>query len=179
MHRKPRLFRPRNDARAAALIAAALLFVPAGAWAEQTGEEKNTFEKAGDIASQPVRDVGIAKSSIPPVLKEAIAAPYATPRRQDCRWLNYELARLNQALGPDFDIEDKPQEDKVERLAFAGGEMLVNSIIPFRGLVREISGAGPADRRRTAAINAGLARRGYIRGLAHIKSCPPPKPAAK
>ncbi|WP_231848707.1 hypothetical protein [Sphingobium sp. SYK-6] len=133
--------------------------------------KEEELEKAGRIASQPARDVGISKRKVPPVLQEAVKKPYAVPRRQDCRWLNYELARLNQALGPDFDVEDKSDEDKVEQLAYAGGEMIVNSLIPFRGLVREISGAGPADRRRTAAINAGLARRGYLRGLATAKSC--------
>lgn len=140
---------------------------------DQRTDEEKRIEKAGDIAVQPVRDVGLTSSGIHPALSDAVVAPYKVPKRMDCRWLNWELARLNQALGPDFDIEDKPQEDKVERLAFAGGEMVVNSLIPFRGLVREISGAAPSDRRKAAAVNAGLARRGYIRGLAQTKSCPP------
>jgi hypothetical protein len=141
--------------------------------ADQRTDEERRIEKAGDIAVQPVRDVGLTNSGIHPALSDAVIAPYKVPKRMDCRWLNWELARLNQALGPDFDIEDKPQEDKVERLAFAGGEMVVNSLIPFRGLVREISGAAPSDRRKAAAVNAGLARRGYIRGLAQTRSCPP------
>ncbi len=41
----------------------------------------------------------------------------------------------------------------------------MNSLIPFRGLVREVSGAGPAERRLNAAIDAGIARRGFLRGL--------------
>jgi len=131
----------------------------------------DTLERAGHIATQPVRDVGITKDRIPRVLQEAVDDTYAPPPRESCAWLNYELARLDQALGPDFDAEVEENEDKVERLALAGGEMIVNSIIPFRGLVREISGAAPAERRRLAAVNAGLARRGYIRGLAKAKDC--------
>ena len=49
--------------------------------------------------------------------------------------------------------------------------MIVNSLIPFRGLVREVTGAAPAERRLQAAIGAGLARRGYLRGLAETRHC--------
>lgn len=169
---------PRRGPNAArglvlAVLALAAAWPPAAAaqGRDKTPEEED-LERAGRIASQPVRDVGIAKGRIPLVLQEAVDRPYAPPRRQDCRWLAYELARLDQALGPDFDVDDKSEEDKVEQIAFAGGEMIVNSLIPFRGLVREISGAAPADRRKAAAINAGLARRGYIRGLAAAARCP-------
>ena len=57
------------------------------------------------------------------------------------------------------------------RLAEAGGKAVVNSIIPFRGLVREVSGAAPAQRQLNAAIDAGLARRGYLRGVARGRNC--------
>jgi hypothetical protein len=141
--------------------------------APRSGEEKDkTLEKAGDVATQPVRDVGITKSKIPPVLQQAVTAPYAPPRRKSCASLRNELTLLNEALGPDFDENRKKNEDKAEQLALAGGEMVVNSLIPFRGLVREISGAAPADRRKAVAINAGIARRGFIRGLAMARGCP-------
>ncbi len=88
--------------------------------------------------------------------------------------------QLNAALGPDFD-GDQRGDDRATQLAQAGGEMVVNSLIPFRGVVREISGAAAADARRVAALNAGLARRGFLRGLAHERRCKvpvsPPPPA--
>jgi hypothetical protein len=37
--------------------------------------------------------------------------------------------------------------------------------------VREISGAAPAERRLQAAVTAGVARRGYLRGQAAAKGC--------
>jgi len=135
-------------------------------------DEGEMMDRAGRIAVQPVRDVGIARDHIPPVLQEAAADPYAVPEHESCPWLNYELARLDQALGPDFDADAGRDANRAQRIALAGGEMVVNSLIPFRGLVREISGAAPAERRRLAATNAGLARRGYIRGLAQAKGCP-------
>ncbi|MBT2186312.1 hypothetical protein [Sphingobium nicotianae] len=132
----------------------------------------DALDKAGKIAIQPARDVGISKSSIPLVLQEAVKDPYAPLHRQNCAWVDYELARLNQALGADFDANQKANEDKATQIALAGGEMVVNSLIPFRSLVREISGAAPADRRKTAAVNAGLARRGYVRGIGVVLNCP-------
>ena len=48
--------------------------------------------------------------------------------------------------------------------------------------VRE-RGAAPAERRLQAAVTAGIARRGYIRGMAAAKGCKiapiAPEPAAK
>jgi CheY-like chemotaxis protein len=52
--------------------------------------------------------------------------------------------------------------------------MLIDTTLPEMenlGLVREISGAAPAERRLQAAVTAGIARRGYLRGLAGARSC--------
>jgi hypothetical protein len=67
----------------------------------------------------------------------------------------------------------------VTQLAEAGGAMVVNSLIPFRGIVREVSGAAAKERRMRAAVNAGLARRGYLRGLAATKGCRLPARSAR
>jgi hypothetical protein len=48
---------------------------------------------------------------------------------------------------------------------------VVNSIIPFRGVVRELSGSAEADRRLQAATDAGIARRGFLRGVQRIRGC--------
>jgi len=148
------------------------------AWAQdkaadsaKDGDKDKTRSEAERVATQPVRDVGIARTNIDPVLQEALKAPYAPAGNGRCAAINAELTKLNTALGPDFDDNPKANEDKAERLALAGGEMLVNTLIPFRGLVREISGAAPAERRKASAISAGTARRGYLRGLAQIRKC--------
>ena len=48
---------------------------------------------------------------------------------------------------------------------------MVNSIIPFRGIVRELTGAAAAQRRYADAIDAGYARRGFLRGLQTARRC--------
>lgn len=129
---------------------------------------EGTAKKAGQIATQPVRDVGISKREIPPVLVEAVEAPYATAGVRTCRQITGAMAELNEVLGPDFVAGEVKKENKAGKLAEAGGKTIINSIIPFRGLVREVTGAAPADRQMNAAIDAGLARRGFLRGV-HLK----------
>ncbi|MBY8825729.1 hypothetical protein [Sphingomonas colocasiae] len=133
-------------------------------------EKQSDLDKAGNIASQPVRDLGIKKGEIPEVLQKAVQAPYASPPR-GCRPINVELGELNAALGEDFGVGTEANENRTGKIAEAVGKTIVNSLIPFRGLVREISGAAPAERRLQAAVAAGIARRGYLRGLAGATKC--------
>ncbi|KQS01849.1 hypothetical protein ASG11_13555 [Sphingomonas sp. Leaf357] len=132
----------------------------------QAQDKKNTGQVAGDIASQPARDVGIAKTKIPPVLKSAAAAPYA--QLKSCTQINSAIRELTSALGPDLDSGSNAPRAGI---AEVGGRAVVNSLIPFRGVVREVSGAAPAQRRLDAAISAGYARRGFLRGLKIAKRC--------
>jgi hypothetical protein len=48
---------------------------------------------------------------------------------------------------------------------------VVSSLIPFRGLIRELSGANAQDRAIQAAIQAGLARRGFLKGVGAVRRC--------
>lgn len=146
----------------------ALLLTAPGVAVAQSNE---TLKKAGDIASQPARDVGASNKEIPPVLQNAVEAPYAMPKNRTCKGLNTAILELNEVLGPDFAMGKEANENKTSKIAEAVGKTIVNSIIPFRGLVREISGAAPAERRLEAAIATGIARRGYLRGLATAKAC--------
>ncbi|QGP79781.1 hypothetical protein [Sphingobium sp. CAP-1] len=131
----------------------------------------DTLDKAGKIATQPARDVGLDKDEIPPVLLKAVENPYASPPSRTCKGLKASLGELNAVLGEDFTVGAKANENRTGKIAEAVGKTVVNSLIPFRGLVREISGAAPAERRLQAAVTAGIARRGYLRGIAGAKGC--------
>lgn len=167
----------------AALIAFSLMLgAPATAQepAQKTTQDKKdeaeqprdgVLDKAGKIATQPGRDLGLDKDEIPPVLVKAVENPYAAPPSRSCKGLKASLGELNAVLGPDFTVGRKANEGRAGKIAEAVGRAVVNSIIPFRGLVREISGAAPAERRLQAAVTAGIARRGYLRGLAAGKGC--------
>ncbi|MFZ2995636.1 hypothetical protein [Sphingobium sp.] len=159
------------------IIAAISLCVVSGAASAQDKDRPrdDTMRKAGTIASQPARDVGLEKDQIPPVLLKAVDNPYAPPASRTCKGLTNALGELNGVLGQDFVVGAQANENRTGKIAEAVGKTVVNSLIPFRGLVREISGAAPAERRLEAAVTAGVARRGYLRGLAAAKGCKPPK----
>lgn len=157
-----------------ALALSLLLATPAMAAqdSKQEPEKKDdTLRKAGDIAIQPARDIGLDKDRIPEVLTAAAENPYAAPPSRSCKGLNRSLGELNAVLGDDFTVGEKANENRTGKIAEAVGKTVVNSLIPFRGLVREISGAAPAERRLQAAVTAGIARRGYLRGMASAKGC--------
>ena len=130
-------------------------------------------DKAEDIVTQPARDVGITKVKIPAVLAKASEDPYSLEGLKSCRQIAGVVQELNLALGPDFKAGDKYQENRAAKLAEAGGTSVINGLIPFRSLVREATGAAPADRRLRAAVNAGFAQRGFLRGVYLNRKCKP------
>jgi hypothetical protein len=133
-------------------------------------------KETGRIVSQPARDVGASKIKVPPILEQAETDPYTIARTQNCATITAELTELDVALGPDFVAGgEEKKENKAGKLAAAGGQTVVNALIPFRGLVREISGAAPAQRRLNDAVDAGNARRGFLRGLMVSKGCRTPE----
>jgi hypothetical protein len=138
--------------------------------AAQAQTQDSDGKKAGRIVSQPVRDVGISKSKVPPVLQAASENPYALRQTQSCGQIAAAIRELNGPLGPDFGTGSAANEHRAS-VAEVGGSAVVNSLIPFRGVVREVSGAASADRRLSAAVDAGIARRGFLRGLQQGRRC--------
>lgn len=126
-----------------------------------------------DIAMQPAKDIGVKKTPIPPVLSSAEVSPYAMNDASNCAAMAQALADLDEALGPDYTVERLPAENRNAKIAEAGGRAVVNSIIPFRGIVREVTGAAAADRAMATAVDAGIARRGFLRGLSTAQGCEP------
>jgi hypothetical protein len=144
---------------------AMLAVVPASA---QTGQKQSNIQQAEQVATQPARDVGIEKTKTPPLLIEVSKNPYSASGTATCGQIASAISNLNAVIGPDYVTAAAP---KKQSIAKAGGQAVVNSLIPFRGLVREVSGAAPAERRYDAAVTAGFARRGFLRGLQRARGC--------
>lgn len=161
--------------RACGLAVLALVAGAALAQGEASPEQKSrlhqSLDTGGRIAAQPVHDVDASRTKIPPVLQAASGDPYSLVGARNCAQIARSIAALTDALGPDFASGPAKKENKAGKLAEAGGKSIVNAIIPFRGLVREISGAAPAQRRLNDAVDAGLARRGFLRGLQSARRC--------
>jgi len=144
---------------------AVLVALPASA---QTSQSDSNVKQAGQVVSQPARDVGIAKTKTPPLLVEVSKDPYGLAGTATCRQIAASISDLSALIGPDYDSTGAP---KKQSLVKAGGQAVVNTLIPFRGIVREVSGAAPAERRYDAAVTAGFARRGFLRGLQRARKC--------
>jgi hypothetical protein len=137
----------------------------------EDGNKNAQSNSARSIASQPAKDIGAVRQDIPPVLLSASSNPYSRASTRTCKEIKRNIAELDDVLGPDFDVGADRNENRLGKVAEAGGKTIVNSIIPFRGLVREITGAAPAQRRLNTGIDAGFARRGFLRGAAISRGC--------
>jgi hypothetical protein len=142
------------------------------AFAQTTPREPaSTGERVEQIATEPARDVGLQRVTTPPVLEAARANPYSLAGTRNCAGIGGELRDLDRALGPDFDAPLARAGSRAGRIAEAGGRAVVNTIIPFRGVVRELSGSAEADRRMQAAVEAGRPPRGVQRGRGAHRGC--------
>jgi hypothetical protein len=158
---------------AAALLAA--LLTSAAAQAQVVPEPD-----VAEVAKTPLRDLGIDARDIPEVLQQAARDPYSIAGLQTCNALVSEIARLDMVLGADYDIAEDTSEKRLSEGRI--GQSIVGSIIPFRGIVREATGAARADRTLRAAYTAGMARRAFLKGLGLGRGCTypaRPKPAAE
>jgi hypothetical protein len=122
-------------------------------------------------AETPLRNANIVRQTIPPVVSAAMAAPYAHPRPMTCQAIAKEVAALDQALGPDFDAGGGKSNT---HLAPSALKVAANTLIPFQGVLRFVSGAEAHDRKVVRAIIAGSARRSYLKGLGEARRCPAP-----
>ncbi len=150
---------------AAVLVAGAMLGAPLAA---QVNPDR---PDVGDVAMTPLDDLGITSKDIPEVLLRAVLDPYSMEHMHTCNSMTAEIMRLDGVLGEDYDAyaEGKGGFD-VGRAA----QSLVGSIIPFRGVVREVTGAAGKDREMAAAITAGMVRRGFLKGVGLERGCEVP-----
>ena len=169
----------------AALIACALVLPLAGCLTTredgsprvETSSEANR-ESLKSAAQAPLRDLNVARTKVPKVLLEAMADPYARPPNGwKCPQMIALSRPLDDALGADLDTPSKDEDDLMEKgrgagLGFVAGA--ASDAIPFRGWVRRLSGAERHDRFVQGAINAGVVRRAYLKGLGESKGCEAP-----
>ena len=157
----------RRSLTIALLLAAA---APTAGFA-QSGQDNSTATEAGRIAVRPAQDIGVVKTKVPPLLAQAAEDPYSMNGAGSCPAIATSVRALSNVLGPDFGDDAPVRGTKKGAIAKAGGTALVDSIIPFRGLVREVTGAASAERRVQLATFAGVARRGFLRGIYRTRGC--------
>lgn len=155
------ILKPSRDFALTALAALALAS-PVNAQVQEAEPD------AEDIARTPLADLNIDAKDIPAALVEAAQDPYATNELTDCNAIVSEVAKLDQVLGNDYDLAGEQEGGLSEgRVA----QNVVGGLIPFRGLVREVSGAAGDQRKAQAAVTAGMVRRGFLKGLGLQRGC--------
>jgi hypothetical protein len=153
------------------VLSAGLACAPAVAQDDVTQDDVSV----GDVMLTPLNDLNLSKDPIPPVLIRAHAAPYDDVGLTDCTQVLQEIGNLDAVLGEDFDTAQRERDGaSPEKMAqdFLGG------FIPFRGVIRHLSGADQHAWEFKEAITAGLARRAYLKGLGQGMGCAyPARPA--
>jgi hypothetical protein len=118
--------------------------------------------------------MGLRKGEIPAILIAAENDPYGIPGGR-CPAIAAEVQRLDAVLGDDIDVA---QTQRGRTSPGRVAQSVVGSFIPFRGVIRELSGASEQERRLQVAIYAGTARRSFLKGIGLQRGCAwPARPA--
>ncbi|MFM5932073.1 MAG: hypothetical protein ACKOPQ_14295 [Novosphingobium sp.] len=163
-----------------ARLAAVLLVLATGAAraGEPQAPDKPVTDRpvtAGDVVATPVGDLGLRKDDIPPLLLAAQVDPYGLAGMRRCAAIASAIGELDAVLGEDIDVV-QARESRVSAGRLA--QSAVSSFIPFRGVIRELSGANAQERRLQQAIYAGSVRRAFLKGVGLERGCRyPARPA--
>jgi hypothetical protein len=166
-------FLKMRSTMALVLAGAALALAPAALGAQDKGEapDKPITERdvdAKDVALTPLGDLNLRKGEIPKLLLAAQVMPYDLYGLGRCAQLAAAIGELDAILGDDIDLATaKGQSISPGRVA----QSVAGSFIPFRGVIRELSGANAQERKVQAAIYAGVARRAFLKGVGQQRGC--------
>ena len=163
--------------RVALFLAVAPFALAAPAWAQTAADPDNV--RAEDVAMSPLADVNLHKKDVPPVLEAALANPYDLAGLKTCAGFSSAIMDLDSALGDDIDVaRAKTDDEKMGNSAGAIAKSVIGSFIPFRGVIRELSGANAQQRAWDRALYAGSVRRAFLKGVGQSKGCAyPARPA--
>lgn len=131
----------------------------------------------GYAASTPIRDFNFAQHPIPRQLLD-LQNPYGTTRQSGCAVWAEEINQLSTALFINRDRRVGFRRDgrdltaRTGNLRDTGVAAASTSFIPFRSVVRELSGAAQLEREAAAASDRGRHRIGYLIGLGRASRCP-------
>jgi hypothetical protein len=151
-------------------LALAALALPACAFAQQGAPEESTIKDTANSVTEPFDG-----KEVPPKLLEIQGDPYSLAGLGKCAAIIREVEELNGVLGPDVNEQvDKDRAKKREETAGRVAGTVAGGIIPFRGLIGEVTGANAERRRYAAAVYAGTVRRGFLKGVGLERDCKAP-----
>lgn len=130
-------------------------------------------------ARAPLRDFNLMKETIPPLLI-AIEYPYKIDGPVYCDRLVAEVTALDSILGVGMDHYEE-EGSRGERAAEAATNAAQNALkdaatgwIPYRSVLRRLSGATKHEREIHKAYERGRIRRAFLKGVGGAFQCPYP-----
>lgn len=152
---------------------------------------ENTVHDSYNTATTPLKDLGVTEDDIAEVLKANMDAPYAHAPKFNCQAALLEIAQIDAALGPDVDaprtglkanagfaVDEDTILDRGADLAHdsvVGFVRAQTNILPFRSVIRQITGAKHHEKEMARAEMAGRLRRAYLKGMLQANGkCPAP-----
>lgn len=146
--------------------------VAAGGCASTTYAHRAGDNRIQGAFEQPFRDVSVMRENPPDVLIHAAQGPYALPGDGGCSAILAEIAALDLVLGPDLDATDRPpSRSNTDVASLVSGAVGGIIGLPYRSIVRTLSGAENRARVVREAIFAGMVRRAFLKGVAHADNC--------
>lgn len=165
------LVRTSNQVRARWLVGVGIVLVSACASTTYTDRSSEDRRVSGAF-QQPFRDVSWMRENPPDILIRAVEAPYALEPDAECGPLLEEITALDAVLGPDLDAENPPEErSSTDALGLVAGAIRGAISLPYRSIIRRLSGAEERDHVLRDAIFAGMVRRAFLRGVAQRADC--------
>ncbi len=155
-----------------------------------TFSSEKSVHDAVDAATGPLDDLNVKQIEIPPLLQKVAEDPYRSKKPIKCEEIRKELAELEVLLGPDIkakgvkyasnesilsDVQNVEIPDTTSiansgidlaRGLVMGAIRSQTNILPFRSIIRRITGANRHQREVEEAYFAGKLRRAYLKGLA-------------
>ncbi len=173
-------------------LAAFLIIILAGCSAHEGSQQEpepvtgiisdtmvDTAQGAWAAVQMPFEDLNLKRQEIPEKLQQITDNPYVLPPRIRCEGIRKEIDELDRLLGPDVCTPQNPTGTVTSRngeYAEQGAGMAKDqavgivsdktNIIPFRGVVRKITGAEKHAKEVERAYQAGRLRRAFLKGLA-------------
>lgn len=145
-------------------------FLNSAALAQSGAKEDSTLEAAGNRVTEPFDG-----KEVPQKLKDIQDDPYSLSGLGKCAAIIAEIRELNEVLGPDVNEQvDKSLAKKREQTAARVAGSAIGSIIPFGGIIGEVTGANAERRRYNQAVYAGTVRRGFLKGVGLQRGCKAP-----
>ncbi|MEC7291212.1 MAG: hypothetical protein VXW22_14070 [Pseudomonadota bacterium] len=138
---------------------------------------ERTEQGIGDAALSPLEDVNLKRDKIPEKFNE-IKNPYLVHPEVTCEVIAKEVLSLDELLGRDWDIPPPDKKGMSERAADGASTAFLDAVasgasglIPYRGLVRTVTGANSHATKVRKAYERGSHRRTFLKGIGMAKGC--------